>query len=211
MVDLRGWETQSSRSLGLIFGDQRARNIVAVACALFDRIARRHPIAIAIKQHPGEQAWLVSAGAGVALGGIAGEPHPNRIPERLIDDWLVFAGVGLALVNDLAAIGAVPQHQVERPTREWLAADHPTRSTRPRLAFPSLGFELLLQQLHRAEFGIAAKDRAHDFRLAVDDDQLAVQHPIPERRHAAHPHPLLFRSSNLVADALADDLALELR
>src|SRR5262244_2754883 len=117
VFDLRGWDTQPGRSLNPIFRDQRARNIVAVACALFDRMARRHPVAVVIKQHPGEQAWLVSAGAGGALSGIAGEPHPNRIPERLIDDWLVFAGVGLALVNDLAAIDAVPQRQVERPTR----------------------------------------------------------------------------------------------
>src|SRR5215467_1555465 len=59
--------------------------------------------------------------------------------------------------------------------------------------------------------GIAAEDRANGFRLAVDDDELAVLYPIPERRHAAHPHPLLFRRGDLVADALADDLALELR
>jgi hypothetical protein len=143
-------------------------------------------------QQPGEQARLVSACAGDALGGIAGEPHLNRIPQRLVDDWRVFARMGLALVTDLAAVGAVPQHQVERPAREWLAADHSTRGTRPRLALASLGFEPLLQQPNRAEFGIAAKDRAHEFRLAVDDDQLAVVHPIPERRHPAHPHPLLF-------------------
>jgi hypothetical protein len=28
---------------------------------------------------------------------------------------------------------------------------------------------------HRAEFGIAAKNEAHDFRLAFDDDELAVR------------------------------------
>src|SRR5215471_19651953 len=100
--------------------------------------------------------------------------------------------MGLSLVNDLAAIDVVPQHQVERPAGEWLAADHLTRSTRPRLAFASLGFELFLQQPHRAEFGIAAKDRAHEFGLTVDDDQLAVPPAIPERRHPTHPHPLLF-------------------
>src|SRR6516164_6676010 len=98
----------------------------------------------------------------------------------------------LSLVNDLAAIAAVPQHQVERPAREWLAADLPTRGARPRLTFASLGCELFLHQPHRAEFGIAAKDRAHEFGLAVDDDQLAVPPPIPERRHPAHPHPFLF-------------------
>ena len=97
----------------------------------FDCVARRHPLALGIKQHPSEQARLVCACAGVALGGIASEPHLNRIPHRLVNDWRVFARMGLSLVNDRAAIGAVPQHQVERPAREWLAADHPTRSTRP--------------------------------------------------------------------------------
>src|ERR1700752_3302729 len=118
--------------------------------------------------------------------------------------------MGLSLVSDLAEIGAVPQHQVERPAREWLFADQATRSAGPRLAFPAVGFELRLQQPNRAEFGMAAKDRAHDFRLAVDDDELAVLHSIPKRRYPAHPHPLLFRGGDLVADALADDLALEL-
>ena len=72
------------------------------------------------------------------------------------------------------------------------------------------GFQLVLQPPDRAEFGIAAINEAHDFRLAVDDDELAVLRLITERRHAAHPHPLLFRGGDLVADALADDLALEL-
>ena len=68
----------------------------------------------------------MSACAGDALGGIAGELHLNRIPQRLIDDRRVFAGMGLALVNDLAAIDAVLQNQVERAARERLAADDPT-------------------------------------------------------------------------------------
>src|ERR1700730_16069013 len=82
----------------------------------------------------------------------------------MVDDWRVFARMGLSLVNDLAAIGAVPQHQVERPAREWLAADDATRGARPRLALDPPGFELRLQQPHRAELDIAAEDRAHDVR-----------------------------------------------
>src|SRR6516164_3026653 len=138
MLDLPRWNAQGGGAFALIFGDQWAGDKVAVACAVFDRIARRHPVAFGIKQHPGEQARLLSAGGGVALGGIDGEPHLNRIPQRRVDDWRVFARMGLSLVNDLAAIGAVPQHQVERSAREWLAADAAARSTRPRLAFPSL-------------------------------------------------------------------------
>src|SRR3984893_1296755 len=111
----------------------------------------------------------------------------------MVDDWRVCARMGLSLVNDLAEIGAVPQHQVERPAREWLAADQATRSARPRLAFDPSGFECVPQQPNRAELGIAAKNRAHDFCLAFDDDQLAVLCPIPERRPRARPHTLLLR------------------
>src|SRR5215472_15193710 len=105
----------------------------------------------------------------------------------------------------------VLQNQVERAASERLAADEATRSARPRSAVYPSGFELVVQKPDRAEFRIAAKDRANNFRLAVDDDELAVLRPIPERRHAAHPHPLLLRGGDLVADALAHDLALELR
>src|ERR1700758_4227315 len=112
MLDLPGWNAQGGGAFALILGDQRAGDIVAVARALFDRIARRHPVALGIKQHAGEQARLVSAGASVARAAIAGELCLNRIPERLIDDRRVFAGMGLALVNDLAAIDAVLQNQV---------------------------------------------------------------------------------------------------
>ena len=54
------------------------------------------------------------------------------------------------------------------------------------------GFQLVLQPPDRAEFGIASKNEAHDFRFAVDDDELAVLRPVTERRHPAHPHPLPF-------------------
>ena len=72
------------------------------------------------------------------------------------------------------------------------------------------GFQLVFQPPDRAEFGIASKNEAHDFRFAVDDDELAVLRPVTERRHPAHPHPLLLRSGDLVPDPLARNLPLEL-
>src|SRR5882762_3796460 len=110
--------------------------------------------------------------------------------------------MGLLLVDDLAAIDPVLQHQIKLAAGKWLAASPATRCARPQPAVDAAGVELVLQQPDRAEFGIAAKDRAHDFRLALGDDQLAVLCPIPERWHAAHPHPFLLRGGNLVADAL---------
>src|SRR6266436_8972712 len=158
-------------------------------------MARRHPIAVAIKQQAGEEAGWASFSAIVALGGVAGELGLDRIPERLIDDRLVFAKMGLFPVNDLAAIDAVLQHQVERAASEWFPTRDAARGARPQLALDAPGFQLVLQQPDRAEFGIAAKNETHDLRLAVDDDELAVLRLITERRHPAHPHPLLLRGS----------------
>src|SRR6202035_781607 len=135
----------------------------------------------------------------------------NGIPQWLIDDRRVFATIELSLVNDLAEIGVVLQHQVECAARERLSGHEAPGSARPRLTFDPARFELRLQQADRTEFGIAAENQANGIRLAIDHDELVVPHSIPERRYAAHPHPLLFRGGDLVADALADDLALELR
>src|SRR3954453_12647631 len=144
-------------------------------------MARRHPIAAAIKQQAGEEARLTMSCAGVPLGGIAGKLCLSRIPQRLIDDRRVLTRMGLLLVNDLAAIDPVLQHQIERAAGEWLAAAQATRCARPQPALDAAGVELLLQQPDRAELGIAAKDEAHGLRLTFDDDQLAVLCPVPER------------------------------
>ena len=70
LLDLRSWNAQPS-ALGLIFGDQRAGDIVAVARALLDRVTRRHRVAVGVEQHAGKQARLASPHGGPALGGIA--------------------------------------------------------------------------------------------------------------------------------------------
>jgi hypothetical protein len=85
-------------------------------------MARRHLIPVATNSMPTEAGWA-SFSAIVALGGVAGELGLDSIPQRLIDDRLVFAKIGLAkiglfVVNDLAAINPVLQHQVERTTGE---------------------------------------------------------------------------------------------
>jgi hypothetical protein len=80
----------------------------------------------AINQHRGEQARLACPCAGVALAGVAGKLRLNHIPQRRIDDRRVFASMGMFLVNDLASIDAVLQYQVQRTTRERLAAPEAT-------------------------------------------------------------------------------------
>src|SRR6266446_3658432 len=108
-------------------------------------MARRHPIAVAIKQHAGEEAGWASFPAIVALpGGVAGELGLDSIPERLIDDRLVFAKMGLFPVNDLAAIDAVLQHQVERAASKWFPTRDAARGARSQLAPDAPGLQFVL-------------------------------------------------------------------
>src|SRR6266446_9589221 len=107
-------------------------------------IARCHPIAVAIKQHADEEVRWASFSAIVALGGVAGELGLDSIPERLIDDRLVFAKIRLLVVNDLAPIDAVLQHQVERAAGEWPPTRDPARGAGPQLALDAAGFQLVL-------------------------------------------------------------------
>src|ERR1700726_970748 len=95
-------------------------------------MARRHPVAVAIKQHAGEEAGLVISCARLPLGDVAGKLSLDRVPQRLIDDRGVLARMELALVNDLASVNAVLQHQVERAARERLAPRQAPRKRRAR-------------------------------------------------------------------------------
>src|ERR1700720_5035802 len=105
-------------------------------------MARRHPVAFAIKQHAGEQAGLVISCARIPLGGVAVKLSLDRVPQRLIDYRRVLARMELALVNYVAAIGAVLQHQVECAARERLAADEGPGRGRPPLSFCSAPLRL---------------------------------------------------------------------
>ena len=50
---------------------------------------------------------------------------------------------------------------------------------------------------HRTEFGIAAEDSTHDFRLAIDDDEPPVAHPIPGGGTPPIHIPFLFEAAIL--------------
>src|SRR5260370_1935397 len=94
-------------------------------------MARRHPVAGAIKQHASEQAGLVISCARIPLGGVAVKLSLDRVPQRLIDYRRVLARMELALVNDLASVNAVLQHQVECAARERPAAHEAPRTPPP--------------------------------------------------------------------------------
>src|ERR1700720_2759834 len=134
----------------------------------------------------------------------------DDLPKIRIEDGLVLAGVGYTLVNDLASIDSVLEHQVEGAAGEMLTAGPPSAGSLTALAHETQPVELGLEQRDRPQFRIAFKDQPDGRRLRLIHDQFAVLDVIAERRVAAHPHALAFRRRDLVADALAGNLALEL-
>ena len=66
------------------------------------------------------------------------------------------------------------------------------------------------QQPNTTQLQVTLEDKADGLGLGKIDDQLAVGDVIAEGRIAAHPDAFLLGGGELVADALAGDLALEL-
>jgi hypothetical protein len=90
-------------AFAVILGDQPAGDIVVIARALFDRIARRHPVALAIKQQPAsglDDECVCRSGARQYCRRAAFEPHPIADCR----DPRVFPRMGLPLVNDLTVL-----------------------------------------------------------------------------------------------------------
>src|SRR5258706_6826011 len=89
-----------------------------------------------------------------------------------------------------AALGAVRRRAAFRPKPETVG--------------------LLLDPAHAAELTIESEDAAHGLSLGRVDDERALAGVVAERHIAAHPHALLLRGGDLVADAFTGDLPLEL-
>src|SRR6202022_3800950 len=131
----------------------------------------------------------------------------DDLPKLRIEDGLVLARVGFALVNNVAPIEPVLQHQVEGAAEEMLTAGQPSPSSFTALAHNPQPVEFGLEQRARAQFRIAPEDQPGSRSLRLIHDQFAVLDVIAERHVAAHPHALALRGRDFVADALTGDLA----
>src|SRR5271166_5494174 len=96
------------------------------------------------------------------------------------------------------------------PTREGSAATLGAIRRRAALGTEPEAVSLLLDPAHAAELPIKREDMAHGLGLGGIDDKRALARVIAQRHIAAHPHTLLLRGGDLVADPFAGDLALEL-
>src|SRR4030081_3630125 len=94
----------------------------SVSLGLLCGVGRRHPTAVGIDDQTGQQTRSLRAHRQCTLLTVGCELVLDDLPKLRIEDGLVLAGVGNTLVNDVAAIGPVLQHQVEGPAGEMLTA-----------------------------------------------------------------------------------------
>src|SRR6266699_1747461 len=99
---------------------------------------------------------------------------------------------------------------VERAAAERAAALHPAGGQNALLAPHSTLFEVCPQFRDAADRKVLSENQANAVRLLFVDHELAVLDVVSERDSAAHPHALAPRGRELVADALARQLALKL-
>ena len=81
---------------------------------------------------------------------------------------------------------------------------------RPGLGRDAVGSQIDGDLGRRADGQHLLEDATHHRRLGLVDDQQAVVDVVTQGRDAAHPHPFALGGGNLVADALAGNLALKL-
>ena len=132
--------------------------------------------------------------------GVFPENGVHLIPHLLCDDAIVFSGVGSALVDGFAEIKAAVQDLVDDPL-----VDEPSSLVPDALSLQHAG-----QCRRRAEVDELLEDQPYDLGFRFVDHQLSIFDFVAHRDVAAHPHAPLARGGELVADALANHLALEL-
>src|SRR5436190_5913696 len=144
-------------------------------------MAGAHPVALRIKQNAGQHAGPVVIAAISPLDAVGAEDDLDLVPKALVDDSLVFAGVALVLVDGLAAIDPVLQHEIERTAGERLAPVSTPVRCLAGLADDPLLIQVGLEQPDRPQFAVtpeALPDRLGLFRI---DDELAVLDVISAR------------------------------
>src|SRR5580700_3676065 len=91
--------------------EKRRRDVIAVSLGSLFGMGRRHRVAVGIDDQAGQQARRLRAHRQGALLAIGRELALHDLPKLRIEDGLVLAGVGFALVNNVAPVDPVLQHQ----------------------------------------------------------------------------------------------------
>ena len=114
-------------------------------------MGRRHPIAAGIDDQTGQQTRRLRAHRQCTLLPIGRKLVLDDLPKPRIEDGLVGARVGFALVNNVAPIDPVLQHQIEGAAGEMLAAGQPSAGSLTALAHETQPVEFGLEQRDRPQ------------------------------------------------------------
>ena len=175
-------------------------DVIAVELAALPRVRGRHRPAGRPENQSLQQGRRLRPRSRGALPRAVGQDAVDLVPQRLTDDRFMLARIDRALVHGLSDVGAVVQELVDVALVDELAV----------FAGDALGAQRAHQRGGRADLGEPLEDHADRLGVRFVDDELAVLDVVAERHEAAHPHALLAGGRELVADALADHLALEL-
>src|SRR5208283_3030187 len=122
----------------------------------------------------------------------------------------MLAGPGLPAMIDLPEVVAIAQDMGERPGGQMNAANCLAGRQRPDTGSNVPTPQCPLQRANGSQFKIEIEDQANDRCFLLVHMEFALAEPIAEGHDPAHPQSLLLRRRDLVANALARDLALEL-
>ena len=172
-------------------------------------VGRRKPPSLFIDQQACQKAWAGTIAACLAGPAVQADQFLNLVEDVDVNDSVVVSGEGLVTMHDLTEVGAVFQQMIEGATAERLVAGDAV-GCGPAFGSQSQACSVRHQSIDRPQSHKAVEQGAHRRGLRGVDDQLAVDGVVAERRQSPHPHALLLRGRDLVADALARDLALEL-
>src|SRR4029077_1431096 len=207
VFDFLGWQPPAS---GAICSRLCAGYIVAIASAFFDGVRWDEPLAPVIDQQTRQQAWFGCIGLASMVTCVRSKLIPNSGPGLGVDQRRMLSRVELALVRNLTDVDRVRQQSVDVPAREGSAAALDAVSRRAALRAEPQAVGLLFDPAHTAEFTIKGEDALHDLGLGRVNDEGRLSRVVAEAHNTAHPHALLLRGGDLVADPFAGDLALEL-
>ena len=105
LLDFSGGNAQPGGMLAPSPGDQRARDVIAIAGSVLDRMRRGHAMALAVVKESGERARAAASPAGAALGRVARKLGLHVVPQCLskliktVLDFLEIASILIALWN----------------------------------------------------------------------------------------------------------------
>lgn len=144
------------------------------------------------------------------MRGLVAKSFLHLFPDRSVYDCLMLAGMPNLAVPNLAEIDGVGEQFVERTATEQLSSRFDPFPGNPDLRDDPVAGQFFLEQADRAEFQIPFEDvtDCHGFRFV--DHQTPLAPVIAERYRTPHPKAALLGGGNLVANALAGHLTLEL-